>query len=151
MILSGLAGLLSLLWVLAAPAWNPVEIDKESTLEFLTVGKEDGEHWSTVWFVVIDGEVHLRLGPRAAKRVEANPTAPRMQIRVGGETYTMRYEIVPQKFEAVADAMYAKYWTDRFGVPFRKLGLTSATMTLRLVPDTPAPQTSSRGGSSSRS
>jgi len=133
--LPGLAGLLSMLLLLAAPAFDAAEIDGASTLEFLTVGAEEGEHWSTVWFVVIDGAVYLRLGPRAAGRIDKNTTSPRLQMRVGQQTYPMRYEKVPEKAEAVANAMYRKYWTDILGEPFRKLGLTSPTVTLRLVPD----------------
>ncbi len=49
--------------------WNPQAFSTENTLEFLTT--EDGvEHWSTVWLVVIDGQVYIRLGSRAAARIE---------------------------------------------------------------------------------
>lgn len=131
-----LAGLLSLMLILAAPAFDTTSLGAESTIEFLTVGPEEGEHWSTVWFVVIDGTIYVRLGPRAAGRIEKNTTAPRLQMRVkGSETLTMRYEKAPEKAEAVANAMYQKYWTDILGEPFRKLGLTSPTVILRLVPD----------------
>src|SRR6266478_1578612 len=144
-----LPGLLSFLLFLAAPALNPAEFGNDSTIEFLTVGPEEGEHWSTVWFVVIDSAVYVRLGPRAAGRIEKNTTAPRMQMRVAGkDTYAMRYEKAPEKAEAVANAMADKYWSDILGEPFRKLGLTSPTVILRLVPEAPASQTFRRGGSS---
>jgi hypothetical protein len=131
-----LPGMLSLLLVHAAPQWNPTELGHQSTIEFLTVGPEEGEHWSTVWFVVIDGVVYLRLGPRAARRIDQNTTAPRLQVRVNGkEAYAMRYEKAPEKAEAVAAAMRQKYWSDIFGEPFRKLGLTSKTVILRLFPE----------------
>jgi hypothetical protein len=131
-----LPGMLSLLVLHAAPQWNPTELGDQSTIEFLTVGPEEGEHWSTVWFVVIDGAVYLRLGPRAAKRIDQNTTAPRLQVRViGKEAYPMRYEKAPEEAEAVAAAMRHKYWSDVLGEPFRKLGLTSKTVILRLVLD----------------
>ena len=129
-----LPGILSLFLLLAAPSWNPAGFGGESTLEFLTVGKEEGEHWSTVWFVVIDGSVYVRLGPRAAGRIERNTTSPKLQMRVGQNIYAMRYENAPEKASAVADAMAEKYWSDVLGEPFRKLGLTSPTVILRLVP-----------------
>ena len=119
----------------AAPAFDVTALDTASTLEFLTVAPEEGEHWSTVWFVVIDGAIYLRLGPRAAGRIDKNTTAPRLRMRIGKETYAMRYEKTPAKAAAVANAMATKYWSDILGEPFRKLGLTSPTVTLRLTPD----------------
>lgn len=124
---------------LAISSWGPAEFADESTLEFLTVGPEEGEHWSTVWFVVLDDAVYVRLGPRAAGRVERNTTAPRLEMRVAGERYPVRYEEAPEMAPAVAAAMRAKYWTDVLGEPFRKLGLTSPTVILRLRPE-PAPE-----------
>lgn len=108
----------------------------KGTVEFLTVAPDEGEHWSMVWFVVIDDAVYMRLGPRAARRIEQNPTAPRMKLRVAPEqVHTVRYEQAPEKAERIADAMYEKYWTDVLGEPFRKLGLSSTPVMLRLVPD----------------
>ena len=120
----------------AAPGWNPAAIASESTIELRTIGREEGEHWSTVWFVVVDGSLYVRLGPRAAGRIEKNTTAPRFAIRLAsGEVHPMRYEPAPEKAAAVADAMAAKYWTDMLGEPFRKLGLTSPPLILRLAPE----------------
>jgi hypothetical protein len=131
-----LPALLSSFLLLAAPAWNPAELGNRSTIELLTVGPEKGEHWSTVWFVVLDGAVYVRLGPRAAGRIERNTTAPGLQMRVAGNpAHPMRYEKAPEKAQAVAEAMAQKYWSDVLGEPFRKLGLTSPTLILRLVPD----------------
>jgi hypothetical protein len=131
-----LPGMLSLLFLHAAPEWNPTELGDQSTIEFLTVGREEGEHWSTVWFVVIDGMVYVRLGPRAARRIEQNTTTPRLQVRfTGKEAHPMRYEKAPEKAEAVAAAMCRKYWSDILGEPFRKLGFTSRTVILRLLVD----------------
>ena len=66
--------------------WKPQAFSSEDTLEFLTV--EDGaEHWSTVWLVVIDGQVYIRLGSRAAGRIEANATKPYVKVRIAGQTF----------------------------------------------------------------
>ena len=51
-------------------AWDPAAFSKLDTLEFRTIGPEEGEHWSTVWLVVIDNQVYIRLGSRAADRME---------------------------------------------------------------------------------
>ena len=70
--------LVTILFVLALAAvpaqatWDPQTFATESTLEFFTVSPADGEHWSTVWLVVIDGQVYVRLGSRAAERIEKN-------------------------------------------------------------------------------
>ena len=132
--------LASFVLVLVAAAatgqWQPATFADESTVEFLTVGADEGEHWSTVWFVVLDDAVYFRLGPRAATRIEKNTTAPRLQLRLAnGDVHPMRYELAPDAAKRVATAMADKYWTDIFGEPFRRLGLTSPTVILRLVPD----------------
>jgi hypothetical protein len=77
--------MLSLLFLHADPQWDVAALGDQSTIEFLTVGPEKGEHWSKVWFVVIDGALYVRLGPRAAGRVDRTTTAPRLQVRVPGE------------------------------------------------------------------
>lgn len=89
------------LWIavaVAAVQWNPAGIADHGTIEFLTVAPDEGEHWSTVWFVVIDGNIYLRLGPRAAARIEKNSTAPRLKLRVSGKE-------VPQKLPALHRAI----------------------------------------------
>jgi hypothetical protein len=85
---------------------------------------------------VIDGTVYVRLGPRAASRIENNTTAPRLQLRVSGnEVYPMRYEKAPEMADRIAAAMGEKYWTDFLGGPFRRLGLSAPPLMLRLVPE----------------
>jgi hypothetical protein len=120
----------------APPAWSAADIANEKTIELRTTSPEEGEHWSTVWFVVIDDALYVRLGPRAAGRIERNTTAPHFAIRVGGrDVRPMRYEPAPEKAGEVAEAMARKYWTDVLGEPFRKLGLTSPPLVLRLATD----------------
>lgn len=122
--------------VAAPPAWSATGIAGEKTIELRTIGPDEGEHWSTVWFVVIDDTLYVRLGSRAAGRIERNTTAPRFAIRVAGrDVCAMRYEPAPEKAGEVADAMARKYWSDVLGEPFRKLGLTSPPLILRLASD----------------
>jgi hypothetical protein len=123
----------------ATSQWNPAQFADRSTIEFLTVAPDEGEHWSTVWFVVIDRAMYVRLGPRAARRIEKNTTAPRLALRAGKESFAARYEKAPGMAGAVAAAMHEKYWSDILGEPFRRLGLTSETVILRLTPEPPQP------------
>ena len=128
-------------WLLIAvgvvsPQWDPAAIADQGTIELLTVVPEEGEHWSTVWFVVIDGTMYVRLGPRAASRIEKSSTSPRLKVRVSGkEVHPMRYEKAPEMAERIAAAMGEKYWTDFLGAPFRRLGLSAPPLMLRLVPE----------------
>ena len=130
-----------MLWLLLAlvTAVAPLDVNgiaNQSTIEFLTVGAEEGEHWSTVWFVVIDGQLYVRLGTRAAKRIESNTTAPRLKVRVArSDVYPMRYEKAPDMAARIAAAMADKYWSDILGEPFRRLGLSAPPLMLRLVAD----------------
>ena len=105
---------LTLTTAVASADWNPQAFSSENTLEFLTV--EDGvEHWSTVWLVVIDGQVYIRLGSRAAARIEGNATKPDVKIRIAGQTFDkVKAEPVPDMAGPVAKAMGDKYWSDVF-------------------------------------
>jgi hypothetical protein len=95
--------------------WDPVELSKEDTLDFLTVGPEEGEHWSKVWLVVLDGQMYIRLGSRAASRMEKNTTAPYVKVRIAGQEFDrVRAEPVPEMADRVADAIAEKYWSDFF-------------------------------------
>ena len=109
--------------------WAPQTFSSENTLEFLTV--EDGaEHWSTVWLVVIDGQVYIRLGSRAAGRIEANATKPYVKVRIAGQTFDkVKAAAVPDMADAVAKAMGEKYWSDVFVHHF------SHPLTMRLTPE----------------
>ena len=120
---------LTLTATVSAANWDPQAFSKQDTLEFLTV--EDGvEHWSTVWLVVIDGQVYLRLGSRAAGRVEANATKPYLGIRIAGQTFPkVKADPAPDMAEAVAKAMGDKYWSDVFVHHFNH------PLTVRLTPE----------------
>jgi hypothetical protein len=120
---------LSLTTAIAAAGWDPAAFSKEDTLEFLTI--EDGtEHWSTVWLVVIDSQVYVRLGSRAAARVEGNATKPIMKVRLAGQTFdAVKGEPAPDMADAVNKAMAEKYTTDVFVRYF------DHPLTLRLTPE----------------
>src|SRR2546430_13609235 len=95
------------------PGWDPRTLAKENTLDFLTVGPEEGEHWSRVWVVAVDDHLYLRLGRRAASRFEKNTKAPFVSVRIAGHEFDrVRAEAAPEMAERVAAAMAAKYWTN---------------------------------------
>ncbi len=97
----------------AAGQWTPSAWKDVDTLEFLTVGPEEGRHWSTVWLVVIDNQVYVRLGPTAAGRMEKNTAAPEVSVKIAGQQFDhVRAVPVPDQAKAVGDAMADKYWSD---------------------------------------
>lgn len=96
-----------------AAAWDPQAFSTQDTLEYLTVGPQEGEHWSTVWLVVIDGQVYIRLGSRAAERMEKNTTKPLVKVRIAGQEFDqIKAEPAPDMVEPVAKAMGEKYTSD---------------------------------------
>lgn len=104
---------LMLLAVPASAGWDAGRFSKESTLDFLTVSPDEGEHWSRVWLVVIDGQVYIRLGSRAAARMNANTRAPIISLRIAKEEFADVEAIsAPEMADAVAAAMAEKYTAD---------------------------------------
>ena len=121
----------------SAPAaeWSPPAYAKESTLELKTIAAGEGEHWFPVWLVVIDDQLYVRLGARAAGRIERNTTAPFVGVRVAGQEFPRLKGIpAPEKAERVGQAMADKYWSD---VVIRHF---NHPLTLRLVPEPDAKQ-----------
>ena len=110
------ASTLAMLLLSAAVAfaqWSPERLSEEDTLEFLSVDPEDGEHWSTVWLVVVDGQVFIRLGSRAADRLQGSTRWPFTDVRIDDEVFhNVRVEPTPQLETRVAEAMADKYWSD---------------------------------------
>ncbi len=97
----------------AGAAWDPAGFSDVQTLEFRTMGPEEGEHWSTVWLVVIDNQIYIRLGSRAAGRMEQNTTKPEVAVRIAGQQFEhVLAHPAPDMKDAVAKAMAAKYWSD---------------------------------------
>ena len=96
-----------------AAQWNPESFADDDTLQLLTVDADGNEHWSTVWLVVLDGQVYVRLGNRAAERVNNSSRAPLVDVRIDDETFhNVRVDPAPEMAERVADAMADKYWFD---------------------------------------
>jgi hypothetical protein len=109
--------------------WDPATLGKENILEFLTVGPEEGEHWSKVWVVEVGGQLYLRLGRRAAARFEKNTTAPYVKVRIAGLEFDhVHAEPAPEMANQVAVAMAAKYWSDLL------IRFASHPLTIRLSP-----------------
>lgn len=98
----------------ADPDWTPERWRDEDTLQIHTIDA-DGPYDFPVWLVVIDGQVYVRLGKRAAHRVETSTTWPALGIDVGGRHFArVHAESVPAMADAVSDAMADKYWSDIF-------------------------------------
>ena len=115
----------------ADPVWEPAAWTDLSTLRILTVGSEEGEHWSTLWLVVIDGGVYLRLGSRAAERVQGNAENPYVAVEIDGQRFDhVRIEDAAAMRDDVARAMGEKYWSDLL------IRFFPHPMTVQLVPGT---------------
>ena len=113
-----------------AAGWDPAAFAKEDTLKLRTTGPEEGAYWFPVWLVVIDGQVYVRLGTRAAGRVEHNTTAPILGVEVAGQHFDRIQGVpAPDYADRVAKAMADKYTSDIFVHWF------SHPLTLRLVPE----------------
>lgn len=96
-------------------AWSPDAFRDERTLDFLTIGRGEGAHWSRVWLVVIDEQLYVRLGSQAAGRIEDNTAAPYVQVKIAGRKLDrVRVEPAPEMAVKVAEAMAKKYWSDAF-------------------------------------
>jgi hypothetical protein len=64
-----------------------------------------------VWLVVIDGQLYVRLGSRAAGRFDRNLAKPVMGVRIAGlEFDRVRGVVVPDMAAKVEAAMAEKYW-----------------------------------------
>ena len=102
-----------LAWPLAAQTWTPEEWESGSTLRFATVGPDRQEQWSTAWYVVLYGDVYLRLGTAAAHRMEANLKAPYVQVKIGNQYFAdVRADSAEGMTRTVNEAMAEKYTLD---------------------------------------
>jgi hypothetical protein len=114
----------------AGTSWTPASWAGEDTIVLRSDCPKQGEHWFPVWLVVLDGELYVRLGSRAADRLQCTRGMPLLGVRIGGRQFDqVRSTAVPELAENVAAAMAEKYWTDVFvrGV--------SHPLTLRLAVD----------------
>jgi len=115
-------------------AWEPEAFRDEDTLEIRTVAEGKAAHWFKVWLVVLDGQVYVRLGSRAAGRIESNTTKPFVGIRIAGQEFERVVgEEAPAMVDPVAAAMAEKYWGDFL------VRIVSHPLTLRLVPEAATP------------
>jgi hypothetical protein len=136
---------LALLWIALAGAgcaasnpahgWDPDAFRDQSTLQILTVGPEEGEHWSRLWLVVIGGQLYVRLGDRSFGRVQKNTTSPYVKVKIADQEFDkVRLQPAPDMTDKVAAAMADKYFLDIL------VRHESHPMTARLVAEpTPAP------------
>jgi hypothetical protein len=127
------AAAVALLAAVAVPAravegWTPSAWKDESTLQLRTAAPGEEPHWFPVWLVVIDGALYVRLGNRAARRVEHNASGMQLGIRVDDHEFRVTGVPAPDMAERVAAAMREKYWSDVF------VRWISHPMTLRLEP-----------------
>jgi hypothetical protein len=115
----------------AAPGdWTPAAWTGESTLELGTQAPGEAPYWFPVWLVVLDGQLYVRLGNRAAGRVEQSTTRPVLGVRVAGKEFPrVKGEPAPDAVDRVAAAMREKYTTDVF------VRWMEHPLTLRLVPE----------------
>jgi len=122
----------------AVPGWDPNAFRDQSTLEIMTTGPEEGEHWSKLWLVVMDGKLYVRLGDRSYARIQKNTTAPYLKVKVAGKEFDkVRLDETPDMKDKVAAAMADKYFMDIL------IRHESHPMTARLTAE-PAPAPSSR-------
>jgi hypothetical protein len=95
------------------PGWDPDAFRGQSTLEIMTIGTEEGEHWTRLWWVVVDGQVYVLLGDQAFRRVQENFARPYVEVKIAGQKFArVRLEAVPDMKGKVAAAMAAKYPRD---------------------------------------
>lgn len=100
----------------ASPAdagWDPNAWAAEETIDILTVGPDEGPYEFPVWLVVIDGQLYLRLGSRAAERFEKNTTNPYVGVKIAGQEFAkVKVQPAPEMVQRVAKAMSDKYSSD---------------------------------------
>jgi hypothetical protein len=96
----------------AADDWTPPAWADENTVELRTTDPGSEPHWSPVWLVVLDDQLYVRLGSRAAGRFDRNATKPIVGVRIAGKTFErVRGVVLPEMADRVAAAMADKYWT----------------------------------------
>jgi hypothetical protein len=118
-----------------APGWDPDAFRGQSTLEIMTVGTEEGEHWTRLWWVVVDGRVYVQLGEPAFRRVQENFARPYVEVKIADQKFDrVRLEAAPDMKGKVAAAMAAKYPKDEM------ILRQSHPTTVRLVAEPPPSQ-----------
>ena len=114
------------------PGWDPNAFSDQNTLEIMTTAPDEGEHWSKVWLVVMDGQLYVRLGDRSFGRIQKNTTNPYLKVKVGDKEFDrVRWEPALDMKDKVAAAMADKYFMDIL------IRHESHPMTARLVAEPP--------------
>jgi hypothetical protein len=91
--------------------WTPSAWTEESTVDLRTTDPGEQPHWSPVWLVVLDGQLYVRLGSRAAGRFDRNTTKPLMGVRIAGREFDRVHGVAAPDMKAkVEKAMADKYW-----------------------------------------
>jgi hypothetical protein len=112
------------------PDWTPAAWTAEDTLELTTDRPDEGPYTFPVWLVVIDDQLYVRLGNRAADRVQKSKSAPYVGVTVAGKRFEhVRCEPAPDQAPRVAEAMGKKYTSDLL------IRYFSHPLTCRLVPE----------------
>jgi hypothetical protein len=126
-----LASLLFAAPAAATPAdWTPTRWTAENTLQLTTDRPDEGAYTFPVWLVVLDDQLYVRLGPRAADRVQKSKSAPTVGVTVAGKHFEhVRCQPVPDLAPRVAEAIAQKYWSDHI------IHYFSHPLTCRLVPE----------------
>ena len=97
----------------AAADWTPRAWADANTVELRTTNPGEAEHWFPVWLVVLDDQLYVRLGSRAAGRIEQNTSKPYVGVRIAGQQFDhVKGVPAPESAERVAKAMGEKYWSD---------------------------------------
>jgi hypothetical protein len=129
------AALLSSVWlataaVAAGPStWTPAAWTALDTLKLATNVPGEGPYTFPVWVAVLDDQLYVRLGDRAAKRVTST-TDGRVGVEIAGARFErVRCEPVPDLAPQVGAEMARKYWSDVV------IHLFPHPLTCRLVPE----------------
>jgi hypothetical protein len=110
--------------------WSPPQFAKERTLQLRTRCPNDKERWLRERFVVLEGQMYVRLGRRDTARVQCNGTTPILGVEVAKQRFEhVRGIPSPQLAPRVDKAMKDKYTTDFV------VRLFAHPLTMRLQPE----------------
>ncbi len=92
-------------------AWDVASIAQRDTIRLQTDCPGEGPYTFPVWVVAVDGHVFVRLGSRAADRVECAGHST-VGVEIGTQHYDVRWYAAPELVSRVDAAMAAKYPSD---------------------------------------
>lgn len=110
---------LLLVWMVASiafatpPTWQPEKWEDGNTLQIQTIDPDRVEHWSTLWYVVIGGDIYVRLDAGAADLLEQNIKSPYVRVKIAGHTFSdVRADPADDMVNTVNEEMSYKYPLD---------------------------------------